>query len=462
MGREPWGCDDEGGSGLSAARPTNLHDLPTVTHSPPPSAEPPRVSGTPFFRTPLRKLLAVGVAIAAALGGVVAWQWWQEGPLRDAEAALARGQAPRALALAEYYLDLHPGSERAEADRARALSDLGRADEAIEIYKRIGAATIDELRAWARAHMVRSEWSRAAPLLEQSVRLRPADADALYELTTCRTRLGLLTEALESAERFTALPGQGARGNILLGAIQADRSNPDEAILAYQRAEALAPDGLGLQLPPEEFFEQFGTLLLNQGRDAEAIPLFERSLAARPTASTHSLLGKALARTGDIEGARRSWNAAIELDPAGVTPREELANLALVAGDVTAAREWLTPFERLAEQRFESAYLFQRLAALDKDDTAFARWKAKADELRDRQQLIASLEQMMASSPGSYWAQVVRAHKFATLGNRAQAADLINGIKRTDDENPFVTELREAVLGDGPLPALERVPLKQF
>ena len=274
--------------GLSAARPTNLHDLPAVTHSPPPSAEPPRVSGTPFFRTPLRKLLALVVAIAAALGGVVAWQWWQEGPLRDAEAALARGQASRALALAEYYLDLHPGSERAEADRARALSDLGRADEAIEIYKRIGAATIDELRAWARAHMVRSEWSRAAPLLQQCLRLRPTDADALYELTTCRTRLGLLTEALESADRFTALPGQGARGNILLGAIQADQSNPDEAILAYQRAEALAPDGLGLQLPPEEFFEQFGTLLLNQGRDAEAIPLFERSLAARPTPATTS------------------------------------------------------------------------------------------------------------------------------------------------------------------------------
>ena len=448
--------------GPSAARPTNLHDLPAVTHSPPPSAEPPRVSGTPFFRTPLRKLLALVVAIAAALGGVVAWQWWQEGPLRDAEVALARGQAPRALALAEYYLDLHPGSERAEADRARALSDLGRADEAIEIYKRIGAATIDELRAWARAHMVRSEWSRAAPLLEQCLRLRPTDADALYELTTCRTRLGLLTEALESADRFTALPGQGARGNILLGAIQADQSNPDEAILAYQRAEALAPDGLGLQLPPEEFFEQFGTLLLNQGRDAEAIPLFERSLAARPTPSSHHLLGKALARTGDLEGARRNWNAAIELDPAGVTPREELANLALVAGDAAAAREWLTPLEGLAEQRFESAYLFQRLAALAKDDDAFATWKEKADVLRERQQLMTTLEQLMASSPGSYWAQVVRAHKFATLGNRAQAADLINGIKRSDDEDPFVSELREAVLGNGPLPALERVPLKQF
>ncbi len=433
-----------------------------MTPSTSPSAEPVRASRNPFFRTPLRKLLALVVAIAAALGAVAAWQWWQDAPLRDAEAELARDNAPRALALTEYYLDLHPGSGRAEADRARALSLLGRADEAIEVYKRVGAATTDELRAWARAHILKAEWSRAAPLLEQALRLSPADADALYELTTCRTRLGLLGEAIDTAERFTALPGQGARGNILIGAIQADRGNADEAILAYKRAESLAPDGLGLQLPPEEFFEQYASLLLNQGRDAEAIPLFERSLAARPTAATHHLLGKAFARTGDVEAARRNWNAAIELDPAGVTPREELANLALVAGDAAAARESIKPLERLAEHRFESAYLFQRLAALEKDDDAFARWKSKADELRDLDKRITSLEQLMATTPGSYWAQAVRAHKFATLGNWQQAADLINGIEKTDEEHPFVTDLREAVRTRGPLPALDRVPMQQF
>lgn len=438
-----------------------LDDSSAVPASPPPTS-PSRPASKAVLRTPARRLVALVGAIAAALGGVLGWQWWQDGPLRDAEAELARGNAPRALALAEYYLDLHPGSGRAEADRARALSALGRADEAIAAYQRVGAATPEELRAWARAHMLKAEWSRAIPLLDQAGRMSPNDADTLYELTTCRTRLGLLREALESAERFAAIPGLGARGNVLLGAVLADSGKADEAILAYRSAEALSPDGLDLIVPPEEFFEQYASLLLNQGRDAEAIPLFERSLAARPTAATHHLLGKALARTGDVDGARRNWTAAIEIDPAGVTPREELANLALVSGDAAAAREWIAPLEALAERRFESAYLFQRLAALEKDDEAFAGWKAKADALRERERLVASLEQMMASSPDSYWAQVVRAHKFATLGNQAQAADMINGIKRTDDEDPFVTELREAVLGRGPLPALERVPLKQF
>lgn len=437
-------------------------DHPSVPRSLPPPVAAPASRGRPLLRTPARRGAALAVAVALAVGGVLGWQWWQDGPLRDAEGELARGNAPRALALAEYYLDLHPGSGRAEADRARALSALGRADDAIEAYRRVGAATPDELCAWARAHMLKEEWSRAAPLLDQARRLSPEDADALYELATCRTRLGMLREALESAERFAALPGQGARGNVLLGAILADSGKADEAILAYRRAEALAPDGLGLQVPPEEFFEQYASLLLNQGRDAEAIQLFEQSLAARPTAATHHLLGKALARTGDVDGARSNWTAAIEIDPAGVTPREELANLALIAGDAAAAREWITPLQVLAERRFESAYLFQRLAALEKDDAAFATWKERADALRNHEQLISSLEQMMASAPDSYWAQVVRAHKFATLGNQAQAADMIDGVKQTEDEDAFVTELREAVRGRGPLPALERVPLKKF
>ena len=87
--------------GAPRRRPDLPPTISAVPPSAPPSAEPKRVSRAPFFRTPLRKLLALVVAIAAVLGGVTAWQWWQDGPLRDAEAELARDNAPRALALTE-------------------------------------------------------------------------------------------------------------------------------------------------------------------------------------------------------------------------------------------------------------------------------------------------------------------------------------------------------------------------
>ncbi len=402
-------------------------------------------------------LASVGVALAATL----AWQWWQDRPLRAAEDELARGNAPRALALAEYYLDLHPASGRAESARARALVGLGKGKEAGEIYERVGAATADDLVAWARSYMLREQWSRAGAILEQVLRLRPDDADALYEIATCHTRLGRLTEATEAADRYAALPGCRARGDVLLGAIRADASDPEAAALAYERALVVEPDLEGLQVPPEEFLEQYATVLMNIGRDDDARRLLERGIAVRPTATSHHLLGKVLLRNGNQEEARRHWITSIELDPSAVSPREELVSEALARGDLAGAKEWIGPLERLADRRFPSAYLFQRLAAFEKDDAAFASWKARTDALRDKEDRIKSLEQMMASGPRSYWGTAVRAHKFATLGNWRQARDLFEGLQPRDDEDPFITELREAIRNQSPLPSLDRVPLDQ-
>lgn len=403
-------------------------------------------------------LLAAGLGLAVA--GLLAWQWWEERPLREADRDIARGNPSRALSLSEYYLDLHPGEGRAEAMRARALVELARADEAIAIYERAGAASADDLLAWGRAHLLREEWSRAAPLLGQAARLRPNDPDALYELATCLTRLGRLEEATKIGERFAALPGQRARGDVLLGAIRADAGDPDGAVLAFARALGVAPDGNDLQVPAEEFFQQYAAVLMNLGRAEEAIPLLERSIAQNPTAAAHHLLGTALSRGGDTEGAIVQWKASIDLDPAGVTPREDLAAAAIARGDSEAAREWLAPLERLAERRFQSAYLFQRLAAIERDKAAFARWKTTTDELRRIEDLVKILEKLMADDPTGYWSRVVRSHKFATLGNWPQAADLMATVPEADDEHPFVAKLREAVRTRGPLPPLDEVPIK--
>ena len=408
----------------------------------------------------LRQRIGIGIAsLGIALAAALAWQWWQERALRAAEQELARGNAPRALALAEYFLDLHPESGRAESARARALVGMGKGAEAGAIYDRIGAASADDLIAWARSFMLREQWSRAATILEQALRLRDDDADAFYELTTCRTRLGRLSDAAESAERYAALPGCRARGDVLLGAIHADANDPDAATLAYARALALAPEAEGLQVPPEEFFEQYATVLMNLGRDDDARELLERGIAVRSTATSHHLLGKALARTGAEEQARSQWMTSIELDPSAVSPREELVAAALARADLADAKKWIGPLERLTDRRFQSAYLFQRLAAFEKDDDAFAAWKVRADALRLNEDRIKSLEQMMASAPRSSWGVAVRAHKFATLGNWRQAGDLLEGLPKQDDEHPFIAALREAIRTEGTLPSIEEVPL---
>jgi tetratricopeptide (TPR) repeat protein len=401
----------------------------------------------------------VALATALGLGAAFGWTWWQERPLREAERALEAGNAVRALGQADYYLDAHPGSGRAEAARARALAALGRVDEAVQIYERVGAAGPDDLLAWARAHLAREEWSRAASLLGQAARLRPDDPDALYELATSLSRIGRLAEATAAAERFAALPGRRAGGDVLLGAIQADAGDPESATEAFARTLALEPEGEGLPVPPAEFFQQYASVLVNLGRSAEAIPLLEKALAASPSAEAEHLIGTALAQVGDEEGATRHWKASLEIEPAGVTPREDLAAGAIARGDAASAREYLGPLESLAQRRAKTAYLFQRLAAIERDEAGFARWKATADGLRVEEDRVKLLERLMADAPTAYWSLVVRTHKFATLGRWTQAADLIRAIPEESDEHPFVAALRRAVRTQGPLPPLSEVPI---
>lgn len=409
------------------------------------------------------QLLALGAGtVLMAMGAALAVNLWQERDLTRAGEALQRGDPRRALALSEYFLETHPDNVRGEAVRARALVDLGRSAEAIAIFERIGGATTEEMHAWARAYLLEESWSRGLNMLEQVLRMNPDDVDALYEVSTCRTRLGLFAEAIESAERFASLPGQEARGALLKAVIHNDMSRFDEALVDYAETARLAPDGTGLQVPPEEFFIQYGTVLVNQGKGAEAIPILNQSLAARRTAAALFLLGKARGQAGDVEGARLAWEEAVELDPTGVSPRESLADAALAAGDATQAHRWLDPLREVADGRFQSAYLMQRLAALEKDDAAFTLWQERAAKLREHDQMMLSLEQLMHASPHSFWANVVRAHKFAYLGNWKQAEDLLEALGRTAPEEPFVKDLQEAVRTRGTLPNLERLPVNRF
>jgi tetratricopeptide (TPR) repeat protein len=398
-----------------------------------------------------------------AAGGIIALAlYWQDRTLRAAQRELQDGDPQRALALVSYFLDAHPEHGGALALKARALSVTGQAAAAIELYEEVGAATVEDLHAWARAYLLLRLWSRALPLLTQVLRLEPDNADALHEITGCRVRLGLLQEALESARRLSELPDQQAKGLVLLAAIQSDLGLPEQAILTYQQVVDLVPDGKGLQIPPEELFTQYGTVLLNQGRTDAAVQRLEKGLASRPTAAAYYYLGNAHSQAGNIAAAEQAWQKSLKLDPGGVPVHEALATSALQKGDTEAALKWLRPLERLTATRFKTAYLFQRVALKQNDLAGAQRWLKTLDELRKRDQVLARVEQLMKRSPHSLWANVARAHQFASQGNWQQAADMIQELAREVPQDPFVQELAAAIGRRGPLPSLERIPIKQF
>lgn len=428
-------------------------------------------------RSPLqgivRLLALVAVSVGAALAIAMGVQWSQEWPLRKARTALAAGEASRAVALTDYFLDGHPGHGEAAALKARALMARGEArvalgdtrsavDDArvaIGIYDRVGAATPDDMHAWARAYLVQESWSRGVQFLKQYLRMRPDDADALYELAMSEARIGLFDDALAVAKRYTDAPGQEARGTLLQAILFHDVQDDDAALAAFARLIELAPDADGLQLPPAEVFALYGSLLLAKGDAPAAAEWLAKSQAIRPSGATLYDLGRARLQTGDQPAAVAAWTQALELDPRGVSPREALAEEDLSAGRIDEAAARLEPLRAVAAERTETAYLFQRLAAARRDTAEFERWKALADRLRAHGRRIQTLENLMVTTPASPWAIALRAHRFASAGNWAEAEDLMRAVTGTDDE-PFMRDLQTAIRARGKLPSLEAVPIE--
>jgi tetratricopeptide (TPR) repeat protein len=246
----------------------------------------------------------------------------------------------------------------------------------------------------------------------------------------------------------------------LVAAIRSDLRHNEQAILTYQQVLDLVPDGKGLQIPPEELFTQYGAVLLNHGQSDTAVQVLEKSLASRPTPEAYYYLGNAHSQAGKTDAAEQAWQKSLQLDPGGVPVHEALANSALQKGDAEAAIKWLRPLERLAATRFKTAYLFQRVALKQKDLAGAQRWLKTLDELRKRDQVLTKVEDLMKRSPHSLWANVARAHQFASQGNWQQAADMIQELAHEAPDDPFVRELTEAIRQHGPLPPLERMPIK--
>ena len=59
-----------------------------------------------------RLVALVVVSVAGALAVALGAEWWLEWPLRKARTALAAGDAARAVALTDYFLDAHPDTWR--------------------------------------------------------------------------------------------------------------------------------------------------------------------------------------------------------------------------------------------------------------------------------------------------------------------------------------------------------------
>jgi tetratricopeptide (TPR) repeat protein len=171
-----------------------------------------------------------------------------------------------------------PANPRAHASLGLALSDRGRAAEAIPHFQR--ALALDP----------------RAPATEQNL------GNAYFQL-------GRFAEAEACFRRVVTLDPSFASGYNNLGAVLLERRDFDGALAAFQAALRLEPGHVGAhQNTARAFFAL--------GRFAEAVPHYQRVQEARPASpDAHYDLGLALARAGEVDRAAQHFGIALRLRP---------------------------------------------------------------------------------------------------------------------------------------------------
>ncbi|MAV38327.1 MAG: hypothetical protein CMJ59_23055 [Planctomycetaceae bacterium] len=432
---------------------------------------------------------------AAVGGGIFVSIWLKEMPLRRVAAALDQAEPDAEIALfeVEEFLNDQPEHPRAMALRARALIELARDEndssvrmqmgtEALRLFELVKASDSAELYAWAQALGMTQQWSSAVSLLKQVVINDPANANAWYELTTCRIQLGDFSSALESAQRLGEFPEMKMRSYYLQASVFSDTNDSEKAEEFFARIldevstssdttleyEDLVKElDKVLPVPAFVFFLDYGRTLLDQQKPRVAIRQIaigiesQRVALGMPTPEACVLMGNAAEQVGNLDGAVRFWDQALQLDPSHFPARELLANAALKKGDAKQALEWIKPMEPQDRRLpYSSAYLFQRVYGFLGNQEAAEKWQRVAEERREYEKRQTALRRLMVDKPKSHGAKVVRAHFFFTRGNVLQAKMLFEELNREDPKDQFVLDCLASINDkEKPFPSLDQLPI---
>ena len=434
------------------------------------ASTPPRPRRTVRRGSPIRRLLSVLIGIPVITGALLlGWLWWAERPLKAVERSLTQGDFRTALERVENYLKGDPASSRALDLKAQSLVGLRRFPDALAIYERIGSDTVSGQRAWGEALLRMQRWTDALPLLRQVHQKQPDNADVTHELAACAMQAGEFEQAVELAGQLAKLPGQRERGLLLLGVLHSNHGNYRLASEAFGQLLESNPDGAGLQILPEELFQGMGQACLNDGKPEEAIRHLTRAIELRPTAERYAFLGEARELQGDLAQAGEAWKQGIARDPDLARAREGLARVALDERQPSQAIEWLQPLSVPSKLTSSIAHTLKRANSLLGDKAAADRWDAEETRLRDAEERKRALDDVVKQAPQSFWALALRAHKYASEGNRQQAATLLRTVDGLRTQKPdgykdpqrFLNQLIDAVQTGSPLPSLDLVPLER-
>jgi tetratricopeptide (TPR) repeat protein len=178
----------------------------------------------------------------------------------------------------------------------------------------------------------------------QVLRERPRKGTAFDHWYRHYAQAERLAELRHKVQQWAAAEPRSPQPLVLTGLLLEQEGKPAEALLAYERAEQLAPD---------DYYPGLcrGMLLFRQQRYQDAIGALDRALQLEPprtdAADVVETLVRCHLRDDDRDAARKVWTQAFALRPGDVREGQRLAEIVTTEGDAEAAIEL---WQRVAHQ----------------------------------------------------------------------------------------------------------------
>jgi tetratricopeptide (TPR) repeat protein len=324
----------------------------------------------------------------------------------------------KAIGLFREAISLDPDFALAYARLADALrvqyaltGDEQRLDQAtasVNQAVRLGADLGPVQVALGRVQAARGNFDLATAALERALTIDPNDAVANQAIAGVYAKLGRPEDAKVYYRRALALDSDNPTIHAAYANFLAHQGDMEGAIAAFQTVIRLAPDNYAARV-------NLGSVLTDIGRLPEAIMMYQRANAIRPSYMAYSNLGTAYSMSARYEEAVEAYNQALEINDSDW----------LAWGNLAYVYSWMGGQDVRARETFEKAIELAE-AAKDKSprdpyiysDLALYYAKTGQPELA-----LQHVETALVLAPDSGEMLAAAAEVHELLGRRDQAVD---------------------------------------
>jgi choline-sulfatase len=223
------------------------------------------------------------------------------------------GRHAEAVLVLQPFIRRNPSDIRAIGMLAECYMNLGRFQEAAEMFSRQASLSARKSEALAGLGLARIQQGRldeAAAALTKSLREDPRNPAAIFGQGLIAAARGRDAESLALFEKCVAVGrgSQTAPAYCNIGILHEKAGRRDEAKKAFEQSLALDPHYVLAA-------QGAARILQSQGRLEEAIQVLRRAVANRPGSDARLQLGQVMRAAGRIDDAASEFRSLLKSDP---------------------------------------------------------------------------------------------------------------------------------------------------